>query len=68
VDALNKLVLERFPGLVKEFQSADFIPSSEQSGGEDAMLNYPVEYLNEINCSGLPLVKLEGWMPSDDTA
>ena len=23
------------------------------------MLNYPVEYLNEINCSGLPLAKLE---------
>jgi ATP-dependent exoDNAse (exonuclease V) alpha subunit len=59
VDALNKLVLERFPGPVKVFQSADFIPSSEQSGEDDPMLNYPVEYLNEINCSGLPLAKLE---------
>ena len=59
VDALNKLALEKFPGPVKEFHSADFIPSSEQSGEEDPMLNYPVEYLNEINCSGLPLAKLE---------
>jgi hypothetical protein len=59
VDALNKLVLERFPGCVHVYHSADFIPDSEQSGGEDAMLNYPVEYLNEINCSGLPLAKLE---------
>ena len=59
VDALNRSALGRFPGAVKEFHSADFIPSSEQSGGEDPMLNYPVEYLNEINCSGLPLAKLE---------
>jgi hypothetical protein len=59
VDALNKLVLSKFPGRVHVYHSADFIPNSEQSGGEDAMLNYPVEYLNEINCSGLPLAKLE---------
>ena len=59
VDALNKLALEKFPGPVQEFLSADFIPSSEQSGGDDPMLNYPVEYLNEINCSGLPLAKLQ---------
>src|SRR5882757_7180880 len=59
VDSLNKLVLEKFPGPVKVFHSADFIPSSEQSGEDDPMLNYPVEYLNEINCSGLPLAKLE---------
>ena len=49
VDALNKVALERFPGPVKEFHSADFIPNSEQSGGEDPMIQYPVEYLNEIN-------------------
>jgi hypothetical protein len=59
VDSLNKSVLSKFPGELMEFPSADFIPSSEQSGGEDPMLNYPVEYLNEINCSGLPLAKLE---------
>ena len=59
VDSLNNYVLSQFPGEAKVFHSADFIPSSEQSGGEDPMLNYPVEYLNEINCSGLPLAKLE---------
>jgi hypothetical protein len=59
VDALNKSVLEKFPRQLHVFHSADFIPNSEQSGGEDPMLNYPLEYLNEINCSGLPLAKLE---------
>jgi hypothetical protein len=59
VDSLNKSVLARFPGPLKVFHSADFIPTSEQSGGEDPMHNYPVEYLNEINCSGLPLARLE---------
>ena len=59
VDSLNKSVLSQFPGQVKVFHSADFIPTSEQSGGDDPLLNYPVEYLNEINCSGLPLAKLE---------
>ena len=34
-------------------------PALSKVGGEDPMLNYPVEYLNEINCSGLPLAKLE---------
>jgi hypothetical protein len=58
--ALNKSVLEKFPGASKEFQRADFIPTSEQSGGNDPMLNYPMEYLNQINCSGLLLLaKLE---------
>jgi len=59
VDSLNKKALERFPGPVQVFYGADSIPTSEQSGGKDPMLNYPVEYLNEINCSGLPLAKLE---------
>jgi ATP-dependent DNA helicase PIF1 len=59
VDSLNKYVLGKFPGQARVFHSADFIPSSEQSGEDDPMLNYPVEYLNEINCSGLPLAKLE---------
>jgi hypothetical protein len=59
VDSLNSKALEDFPGPVAVFQSADSIPTSEQNGGEDAMLNYPVEYLNEINCTGLPLARLE---------
>src|SRR5216683_3653538 len=41
------------------FNSADSIPTSELSGEDDPMLNYPVEYLNEINCTGMPLAKLE---------
>ncbi len=59
VDSLNRMALEDFPGPVQLFHSADSIPPSEQSGEDDPMLNYPVEYLNEINCTGLPLAKLE---------
>jgi hypothetical protein len=59
VDILNAKVLAKFSGDVQVFFSADSIPTSEQSGEEDIMLNYPVEYLNSINCSGLPLSKLE---------
>ena len=59
VDSLNGKALEEFPGQAQVFHSADSIPTSEQSGGEDAMVNYPVEYLNEINCTGIPLAKLE---------
>jgi hypothetical protein len=59
VDELNKYVLEIFPGRSQLFHSADYIPASEQGGDEDALVNYPVEYLNAINCSGFPLAKLE---------
>jgi hypothetical protein len=59
VDSLNAEVLKKFPGQAQVFYSADSIPTSEQSGEDDPMLNYPIEYLNSINCSGLPLAKLE---------
>jgi len=59
VDTLNQMVLDMLPGEKQVFQSADCIPTAEQSGEDDAILNYPVEYLNTINCSGLPLAKLE---------
>jgi len=59
VNELNKTVLERFPGPTRLFPSVDFIPNSEQTGENDPLLNYPVEYLNEINCGTLPLAKLE---------
>jgi hypothetical protein len=59
VDCLNAEVLKKFPGESQVFYSADSIPTSEQSGQEDVMLNYPVEYLNSISYSGLPLSKLE---------
>ena len=59
VDSLNNTALDNFPGQIQVFHSADSIPTSEQNGGEDPMLNYPVEYLNDINCTGLPLAKLQ---------
>jgi len=59
VNELNKLILEKFPGPAQLFPSVDFIPNSEQLGEFDPLLNYPVEYLNDINCGALPLAKLE---------
>ena len=59
VDKINHKVLLQFPGDSQVFHSADYIPTSELSGEDDPLLNYSVEYLNEINCSGMPLAKLE---------
>jgi hypothetical protein len=59
VDSLNKELLRQFPREIQLFHSADCIPSTEQTGEDDPMINYPPEYLNEINCSGLPLARLE---------
>ena len=59
VNSLNGTVLERFPRESQVFHSVDFIPTSEQTGEDDPLLNYPVEYLNEINCGTLPLANLE---------
>jgi PIF1-like helicase len=55
VDHINLAVLERFPGPTQTFHSADYIPTSDQSGENDPLLNYPTEYLHKIDCSGLPL-------------
>ena len=52
VDELNHAILNHFPGELQVFQSADSIEDNE------GILMYPVEYLNSINCSGLPLAKL----------
>jgi PIF1-like helicase/Helitron helicase-like domain at N-terminus len=59
VNELNETVLARFPGPSQIFHSVDSIPNSEQLGEHDPLLNYPVEYLNEVNCGSLPLAKLE---------
>jgi hypothetical protein len=59
VNSLNKTVLSKFPGPAQLFHSVDFIPNSERLGEDDPLLNYPVEYFNEINCGSLPLAKLE---------
>jgi ATP-dependent exoDNAse (exonuclease V) alpha subunit len=54
VDELNKRILDAFPGRERVYHSADSIRENR----EDAELMYPVEYLNSINVSGLPLAKL----------
>jgi hypothetical protein len=59
VNDLNETVLAKFPGPAQLFPSVDFIPNSEQLGEQDPLLNYPVEYLNEINSGSMPLAKLE---------
>jgi ATP-dependent DNA helicase PIF1 len=41
------------------FYSADSIPTSELSGKDNPLLNYPIEALNKINCTKMPLASLE---------
>jgi hypothetical protein len=53
VDDLNHHVLHRFPGQEQVFNSADVVVNE---GNGDLL--YPAEYLNSINCSGLPLAHL----------
>ena len=57
VDDINEKMLLEFPGVMKEFFSADSVKANNEDGQGDLM--YPVEYLNSINCSGLPLHKLQ---------
>jgi hypothetical protein len=57
VDQLNQSVLDRFPGEQKVFHSADSV-KYEKGVDVDGNVQYPVEYLNSINASGLPLAKL----------
>jgi hypothetical protein len=58
VDCINTDILKQFPGEIQTFLSADTIKNNNGEGGQDVLM-YPVEYLNSINCSGLPLHKLE---------
>jgi ATP-dependent exoDNAse (exonuclease V) alpha subunit len=57
VDEINDLVLSNFPGERKIFQSAD-TAEVLRDAETDEELQYPPEYLNTINVSGLPLAKL----------
>jgi hypothetical protein len=59
VNKLNNIVFSKFPSNAQLFPSVDFIPNSERLGEQNPMLNYPVEYLNKINCESLPLAKLK---------
>lgn len=57
MDDLNKTVLQDFPGQERLFYSVDEIPNNTPDE-EAGQIMYPVEYLNSINCSGLPLSHL----------
>jgi PIF1-like helicase/Helitron helicase-like domain at N-terminus len=57
VDDINEGILKQFPGEEREFLSADSVKNNGEDGNDDLL--YPVEYLNSINCSGLPLAKLK---------
>ena len=56
VDDINSRVLKDFPGEEKVYHSADSIERDHDT--EDSEMMYPVEYLNSINASGLPLHRL----------
>ena len=48
VDALNDAAAAAFPGEIHDLRSADCVPDDESLG------NYPAEFLNTLNISGLP--------------
>ena len=56
-------MLKKFPGEEKVFMSADSVRNNEENGEGGGGLMYPVENLNTINCSGLPLAKLKVGCP-----
>lgn len=55
VDELNLKMLHEFPGVIREYNSADTVV--DKLLGDVTM--YPAEYLNSINASSLPLAKLQ---------
>ena len=54
VDSLNHTIINKFPGQLHVYHSADSLAGNS----DNTELLYPPEYLNSINCSGLPLAKL----------
>jgi ATP-dependent DNA helicase PIF1 len=58
VDEINQDILNRFPGEEVTFHSADSLLNNNPDSAQGELM-YPVEYLNSINCSGLPLAKLK---------
>ena len=57
VHELNKKILDSFSGDEKTYFSTDSISTGEGNGDQGDLM-YSVEYLNTIQCSGLPLAKL----------
>lgn len=58
VDSINSRMLEMLPGQALEFSSADSVHFEEGADGGEPM-HYPVEYLQSLTPSGLPLGKLK---------
>ena len=56
VDDINKMILNMMPGIEKVLNSADSIELENEA--QDGYQPYPMEYLNSLNASGLPLSKL----------
>ena len=56
VDDINEVVLAKFPGNACTLLSADSVQT--QDGAVNDYQPYPVEYLNSLRASGLPLAKL----------
>ncbi len=53
VNSLNDQILDRFPGNDRTYYSSDAVGDDENQRGE-----FTTEYLNSLECSGLPLHKL----------
>lgn len=58
VSALNTATLQTFPGHSQIFHSADSIAKIGSEAPQETGL-YPVEYLNSLDISGMPVSKLE---------
>jgi hypothetical protein len=56
IHSITAQVLNTFPGKERIYHSADWVVSEND---DDISSIYPVEFLNSINASGLPLVKLK---------
>lgn len=56
-DDINGKALGKFPGIETVYPSADSAVTEGGADGND--IHHPLEYLNSINASGLPLAKLK---------
>jgi hypothetical protein len=56
VGGINQTILDMIPGREKVLNSADSIDLANEA--QDGYQPYPMEYLNSLNASGLPLSKL----------
>ena len=57
VDDLNYELFKRFPGEERVYLSADSVPA-EEGAGDGTLQPYPMEFLNSLKASGLPLSRL----------